>query len=476
VLQTGPCCVLAGLLAGSALPVTSSPMLDGYPQNLILQMPPLEASRSQGAHSVWEVPLLRSEPPWMAPDGRELQAGGNSSHPGPSVALPTSSASQLGRRRPRLLARASPVAGQRRSQGQLRAASRRQLVWAPPRLLPWLTRLAAFKVRPTTQQHYLKALRGLAAFMLVSVLPCLPAEEWDPILSDYLEWMYDAGRHLATAARVPPALLWGCPSLAVTLRTAFPLAMRSLAGWRRAEPLMSRAPLPWEAAAAIAVDLVTHGFWDAGLAVVVAFETYLRPSSLLALTGQQVVLPIPGAAGSAAQLSLVAHAWELKKPSKTGDMDLTVVLDLPRQQWLTPLLAELAEDRGPHRRLFNISYAELARAFRQSVLRLGLACLEPTLYCLRHGGASHDIRTGARDLRGVQARGHWRAWSSVRRYEKHGRIGMQLQKLTVPTRRRLSAAAAVIESVFTTSSLRPLQKLRGHKRKLSSSFLQAVAT
>jgi len=189
-----------------------------------------------------------------------------------------------------------------------------------------------------------------------------------------------------------------------------------------------------------------------------------------------VVLPIPGAEGSAAQLSLVAHASELREPSKTGEMDLTVVLDLPRQQWLTPLLAELAEDRGPHSKLFNISYVELARAFRESAARLGLACLEPTLYCLRHGGASHDIRTGSRDLRGVQARGHWRAWSSVRRYEKHGRIGMQLQKLTVPTRRRLNAAAAVSENVFTTSSQRPSPKPRGHKRRSSSSFSLAVAT
>ena len=51
-----------------------------------------------------------------------------------------------------------------------------------------------------------------------------------------------------------------------------------------------------------------------------------------------------------------------------------------------------------------------------------------TLYVLRHSGASSDAWEERRDLSAIQRRGRWRAASSVRRYEKGGRLAEQLAR------------------------------------------------
>ena len=48
-------------------------------------------------------------------------------------------------------------------------------------------------------------------------------------------------------------------------------------------------------------------------------------------------------------------------------------------------------------------------------------------YQARHGGATRDILLGRRSLEEVRMRGHWRTYSSLRRYEKSGRVQKVLQ-------------------------------------------------
>ena len=121
--------------------------------------------------------------------------------------------------------------------------------WRPPAILPHLTRLAADRVRPTTQRMYLAALQRLCAWLFVRCLPLWTAELWDDTLVEFLEHLYDINAGYSVGARLPPALLWGVPQLAGTMRSAFPSAMKTLKGWERREPIMSRPPLPWEAVA-----------------------------------------------------------------------------------------------------------------------------------------------------------------------------------------------------------------------------------
>lgn len=50
------------------------------------------------------------------------------------------------------------------------------------------------------------------------------------------------------------------------------------------------------------------------------------------------------------------------------------------------------------------------------------------LYQLRHGGASHELLTGFRDVPGPMKRGRWKTLASVRRYEKGGRVHQQVHQ------------------------------------------------
>ena len=62
-----------------------------------------------------------------------------------------------------------------------------------------------------------------------------------------------------------------------------------------------------------------------------------------------------------------------------------------------------------------------------SVLRLG--SLAPTLYMLRHGGASEDMLTGKRSVEAIKRRGRWRSDTSLRRYTKETRLLKELSKM-----------------------------------------------
>ena len=157
--------------------------------------------------------------------------------------------------------------------------------------------------------------------------------------------------------------------------------------------------------------------YTSALMVCTLFETYLRPCEALHLTVRQVVRPNPQAEGTARFLTLVARAQELQTPSKTGEYDVSIPLDLSRQKWLANRIRDLCQKRGPHELLFRLDYLTLVAHFREAVHDAQLTVLEPTVYCLRHGGASHDVRTNVRTLEQVQLRGQWKAWSSMRRYQ-----------------------------------------------------------
>ena len=65
----------------------------------------------------------------------------------------------------------------------------------------------------------------------------------------------------------------------------------------------------------------------------------------------------------------------------------------------------------------------------KAVSALNLTALKITPHCMRHGGASVDALCG-KLLPEIQRRGRWAAASSVKRYEKTGRLLKQLEKMS----------------------------------------------
>lgn len=326
--------------------------------------------------------------------------------------------------------------GLRRAGGCLGVARPQPKVkFTPPALMlmleavaPWLTPLQANRVRPSTQHAYTDALLNLLGEIGRRALPTWTALEWDSCLPDVISRLRAQGSGVEQASRMVTALLWAMPQLGRPLQTVLPSTSAALAGWRRLVPTCSRPPVPRMVMWGIAVAML--GFGDAlgALAVVTLFETYLRPSELLALLGFQILVPILGSP-TASHVGVCIRASELEVLSKTGDFDNTVLLDLDRHKWLGRLLVIRREICGKSGRVFPMELDQLRQSFLRGAAAAGVIGLSPTLYGLRHGGASHDRAANERDLLAVQGRGHWRSTGTLRRYEKSGRLLIELDRL-----------------------------------------------
>ena len=315
-------------------------------------------------------------------------------------------------------------------------------------LIPGLNDLAANTVRPATQELYLRSIRQLLAWAGMSMMDTLEAAAWDHLLEEFLLWIYDREGVHSQASRLLAAVLWGQPHLRGPLRHAFPRAFRCLEGWKRLEPPASRPPVAREIACLVASVLHGQGQPDMGLLVLVLFESYLRPSEALAMAPCQLIEPEQNAAGVRRWLCLVVHPEESDLPNKVNEYDHSVPLDLERQQFLVPALVALKHRRAGQNRLWPFRYVELSRAFNQAVLTLGLVSTGISLYGLRHGGASHDRSMRSRDLKEVQQRGGWRSFTSVRRYEKHGRLGLEWAKLPAGVKSQALIAPDLVLRLF----------------------------
>ena len=62
--------------------------------------------------------------------------------------------------------------------------------------------------------------------------------------------------------------------------------------------------------------------------------------------------------------------------------------------------------------------------------------VNPTLYGLRHGGASRDVLLNKRNLNEVMRRGRWTHLDNVRQYERHGRVQWILNQCSEEVIRR----------------------------------------
>ena len=221
-------------------------------------------------------------------------------------------------------------------------------------------------------------------------MPLWDGNEWDPVLADFLEEIFDRGHAVSTGVRVVAAIMWAFPHIGGPIKAKLPLCDVALRGWKALRPQLSRPPIPEAVAAAISLDLLKQGLPWSGLLVMVLFETYLRPSEALAMRVKQVVHPVAGGAGHLAYTALVVHPEELLVPGKTGVFDHTVVFDLARHQWLGTLLSKLAKALPGEVPLFPMCYEEFYRAFLKAVVRLHLQVLRPSPYGLHLTHTNHD--------------------------------------------------------------------------------------
>ena len=181
------------------------------------------------------------------------------------------------------------------------------------------------------------------------------------------------------------------------------------------------------------------------------FETHMRPLEANALRQFQLIPPMPHLRGTGACWSLLIRASELGRPCNTGEIDMSVALDLPCHQNLVVRLQKLHRQLGLQAAVFSMNVART---------QLGL-----TLYSCGHGGASEDRVWLLISTRNSETRG-WKSFT-VRRYKKHARPNLTLSKVRAGMLREVTH----VEAQLLVAWIR-----LWNRRVLPSGYRQAICS
>ena len=108
----------------------------------------------------------------------------------------------------------------------------------------------------------------------------------DSLLTDFFHDLYDSGGRVTANCCLNGVLLY-LPHY----KTQLPMSRLTLRGWSRKHPPKPYPPLTWELTVAISTRLASYGKPRHAIAVLVAFDCYLRIGELLGLRREDVALP-----------------------------------------------------------------------------------------------------------------------------------------------------------------------------------------
>ena len=157
-----------------------------------------------------------------------------------------------------------------------------------------------------------------------------------------------------------------------------------------------------------------------GAAVFCHAQLYLRPSELLALRPEDVLLPVPGAARYRT-VGVVVAPRELEATTKARSQDDTVLVDAQCQPLLADVLRELVRVRSGFDQLFPMTLNSYEKSIRDIGKEMALP-VDFVPHVLRHSGPANDLYFQRRSVGGVAKRGRWASLKSVQRYGKSGRL------------------------------------------------------
>ena len=264
--------------------------------------------------------------------------------------------------------------------------------------------------RPATRKKYDSAFAAFAAWVSDAGLDPRTPRDFDVALGEYFHDLYEegAGRGRGKAEATLCGLLVFLPQLKGQLHGAS-LALR---GWKNLVPSVPWPPLSWDLAVLIATTFVCRGAWSTGVAVLLAFECYLRVGVLSRLTRGDV------ATSSDDRLGSVFSGMALRLlNTKTGNYQWVTVRSTLVQGLLRLLLQGIGEQ--PQSPLFSFSAFSFRKGFKETVLSLGLTD-RYVPHSLRHGGATHDHIRGI-SLEEIVRHGRWASMRSAKHYIQRGR-------------------------------------------------------
>jgi integrase len=292
---------------------------------------------------------------------------------------------------------------------------------APEPYLP----LRGMALAPASQKAYSKQLGSFLshAGLDVRLLLAAPAYVLDRALAVYIQFCYDAQSSFAYASHALCAVVHRRPDL----RHQLPLSRQCIRGWDKVRTSSPHAPLTWELTVLIACTMARSGYHGPAIAILLAFDCFLRVGELTRIRKSDVVMPNDSRMGRAHTTMAV-----VLRTAKTGKMQSVEIWSPDVAQLLMVWVRASAcltpsPFSDPDPRVFPFSPDFLRRLMQRTSTALQL----PTHYTphsLRHGGTTDDfLRNGS--VERVQFRGRWKSLESVRRYVQTARAVLAAQRV-----------------------------------------------
>jgi hypothetical protein len=309
------------------------------------------------------------------------------------------------------------------------AVRKRLLRPAAPVTFAGLSVLELASVMPSTAQDYAKRVAEFVRFCQAASAGWTNESELDILVTEFFDQKYWEGAPATDGSKFLAALAFAMPRLQKRLPTALPRACRCIKGWMKYAPPDQRLPLPLVMLCCIMAWFLQRRMAAHALCLYIQFLTYLRPGENVSMLRSQLIVPAPLAGQAYNSWAVNIAPVELGRPGKTGLHDESIMIRC--EPWLSRWLMVLKTAGPEHEKLWPFTLPELARLFETAATACQCQCLRPTLYSIRHGGASEDLLHGC-SINEVFRRGRWRSWSSLRRYGKEAKLQSELAKVPAP--------------------------------------------
>lgn len=232
------------------------------------------------------------------------------------------------------------------------------------------------------------------------------ADRLDRLLALFIQWSHDTGQPFTYSSHALHAAIHQRPAL----RFKLPISRQCLKGWERTKKSSSRPPLSWELTITLACTIARSGHHAAAVAMLVAFDCYLRVGELTRLRRCDIIMPNDRRMGSVATGMAVCL-----ERTKTG-LNQSVTLQNPDVATILCIwMRSFPADADPTTLIFPFTPDKLRKLMHSASVAHGVGHIPYVPHSLRHGGATHDFaRTNS--VAHVQFRGRWKSLESVRRY------------------------------------------------------------
>ena len=249
------------------------------------------------------------------------------------------------------------------------------------------------RVRPATLATYKGHATKFLEFCALYAVPLRDHAELDDTLVAYAELQRTTRAGFSTLLCAVAFFSPRLPKLAA--------AHAALKGWSRLTPTKHTMPMLRVFTLAIAIRLAALGWADAGSGLIVQHVLLLRPSELLALRREDVLLPEEAPVYAGARklfLTLGTPAWG----TKVGRRQVVSTADPLAISAMRRLVAH--KQRG--QLVFDFTYDQYRRRLMSAASELGLAALSYSPHSPRAGGATQLFIDGS-SVPAIQESGRW---------------------------------------------------------------------